>query len=151
MSMNVKGGIDWDNIEKQLSYTNSEQFEFGFIVVQAIVDGIIEQVTYKGQPLDINSKRRLAQKMRLGKPLKSLIFTGHLSDESSYEVNLRDKKLTITLESGYAPVHLDLILISGATGKNYKDFFGVSAAAWKEIMALARKLVLEKLQGLKIG
>jgi len=149
--MSVSGNIDWNRIEKALEFTPSEKFEIGFEVIQHIVDGIIEQVTYKGQPLDINSKRRLSQKMRLGRPLKSLIFTGHLSNKSSYEVNLKQGSLSITLEEGYQPVHLDLINISAKTGKNYKDFFGVSKEAWDEVMKLATEMLVEKLKGLKLG
>lgn len=151
MGGKVTGNIDWDGMYEKLQFTNSEKAELGFTVVDAITQGIINQITYKGEALSLNSVRRLAMKLRLGKPPFSLIFTGKLKEPNTYDVKVGKETVTIKLEDGYAPVHLNLILVSGSTGKNYQDFFGISKKTKERILTQAFQILLEKVARINLG
>src|SRR6185369_15666141 len=85
-----------------------------------------EGVTADGQPLSQNSMWWIAQKLREGRPTNPLWYTGGLSRPETYEIRISPNRITIQLRADYEQIHIDLIQISQRTGKNYKDWFGIS-------------------------
>lgn len=146
MGYRVTGEIDWDGMLQELTYTTEDLFELGEIIINGIVDGILDQTTPKGEPLDQGSRRTLAKKLREGKPLLSLQDTGKLRNPATYRITKTPNSIIIHLEPAYRDVHLDLIAISEKTGKNYRDFFDISQETADKLMKKAEMILEQKLE-----
>jgi hypothetical protein len=98
------------------------------------------------RPLAENSSRWRAQKEREGRPTSPLQYKGGLRNPSYYDVIVENDVIIISLIPSYRQIHLDLIEISEATGKNYKDWFGIAVTDIKMIVKEFKKMIGEILE-----
>ena len=147
--ININNNINWDNIFDKMIFNHNEIKHLASMIIEGMTDRIINQITADGRPLDANSASWQAQKQEEGKGVQTLIYTGGLKDVSTYQIKINDEKVSIELEPGYRDIHLNLIEISEATGKNYKDWFGIAPIDIEIIMDEARYIIQEKLRLLR--
>jgi hypothetical protein len=139
---------NWDNLIAELQFTDAEKVRFVEVIITGIIDRVKNQKTALGEVLSENSPRWSVTKRNLGKPQLPLQFTGGLTRESTYQLEVTDTGAYIVLIPSYRQIHLDLIEISEATGKNYEDWFGIHEDDIDDVMFVMERIIEQKLGAL---
>lgn len=139
--------IDWNLVAKQIEFDKADMKKIGKFLIRRMTNRVLKQLTATGRPLDRNSERWIAQKLRVGAPTLPLQYRGGIRNPSFYEVEVLSKDtLRIRMIPSYRDIHLDLVDISEQTGKNYKDWFGIGASDIPLVVDIITETLMHRLK-----
>lgn len=144
---NIGGNIDWDSFIKKIMFTKKELEAIGEFIINGITQRVLTGVTADNETLDENSRRWIAQKLREGRPTSPLQYKGGIINKDSYIITiLEDGFIRIEMIPSYRDIHLELIEISEVTGKNYRDWFGISDKDKEAIREILTNVITDRIE-----